>query len=214
VPRCESRAGSPGRHMARAVTASPGPVAQPWHSYVLVGADDRATPPARGTRQTPAHRKRGLLRAPRSGARVTERTLAGCRPRRASARPWPAQRSCRPSTARQRRAVSSSSRASQYVHGSRHDPEDASQLDDRTSFTGDVASDGVHPHVDGRRRGRLATTRRVVAGLPHEVTLYASLGPSGGENPDDAAIPSGPLMAVEPDTRSAAPAGCTTGAVL
>ena len=111
-------------------------------------------------------------------------------------------------------AVSSSSRASQYVHGYRHNPEDASQLDEGTSFAGDVASDGVHSHADGRRRGRLATTERVVAGLPHEVTLHASLGPSGGENPVDAAIPSGQLMAVEPDARSAAPAGCTTGAVL
>jgi hypothetical protein len=100
------------------------------------------------------------------------------------------------------------------MHCSRHDPEDASQLDEGTSAAGEVASDGVHSQADGRRRGRLATTERVVAGLPHEVTLYASLGPSGGENPVDAATPSGPLMAVEPDTRSAAPAGCTTGAVL
>jgi hypothetical protein len=173
-----------------------------------------AAPPGRGTRQTPAHRKRGLLRATRSGARVTERTLAGCRPRRASAGPWPAQRSCRPSTARRRRAVSSSSRASQYLHGSRHDPEDASQLDEGTSFAGAVASDGVHSHADGRRWDGLATTERVVAALPREVTLYPSLGPSGGQNPVDAAIPSGPLMAVEPDTRLAAPAGCPTGAVL
>ena len=88
------------------------------------------------------------------------------------------------------------------------------QLDEGTGLAGDIASDGVHAHTDGRRRGRHATTERVVAGLPDEVTLYGSLGPSGDENPVDAAIPSGSLMVVEPDERSAAPTGCTTGAVL
>lgn len=173
----------------------------------MLGGAARTRHPANAAPQTRTSPRDALWGA-------CHRTDVGrCRPRRASARPWPAQRSCRPSTARQRRAVSSSSRASHYVHGSRHDPEDASQLDEGTSFVGDVASEGVHSHADGRRRSRLATTERVVAGLPHEVTLYASLGPSGGDNPVDAAIPSGPLMAVEPDTRSAAPAGCTTGAV-